>query len=78
MNDKLKIITGPLVVIPLYILIGAFTFGYAYNDNLRRQQALSSIGSPTIDGFVSGMFWPIYWPGHWSRLFWQSDPDEQE
>ena len=71
---KMKIII-PLVIIG-YVLMAGFTYGYAYHQELKGENAewpelirMNAVDSEH-EAAIDAAFWPLYWPCHVSRLLW--------
>lgn len=47
-----------ITAIALYLMIGIFTFGHAWNHTTDRQRKM---GNEPIIGFVGFIAWPFYW-----------------
>jgi hypothetical protein len=73
-NTKILI----LCAIPLtYLILSCITYGYVMSDEMKKIDK----HDPFCERFAScakdeatfsGFFWPIYWPGHWARQYFDS------
>lgn len=65
-----------IVLTMVYLAGVVFTFGFAYQDELRflsecsPRFKLSNRCDAQMTGFICAALWPIYWPLHASKLMW--------
>lgn len=71
-----------LVTVPVaYILVAAFTFGYAFREGVEANRRWYPNVRPDLfvssDAAFEAAFWPIYLPCHLSYKWWNPEPIER-